>query len=442
MSDIYLSLTETPSVVTLSQPVISGALSSTVTVANTVTVALDANSLSALENVTVTVGAAISGTVTVANFPASQTVQGTVTVGSLPAISGSVTINNFPSTQTVAGTVTASNLPVINYDESVESGQVVPVKISGYGQPAIPISGTVTASILNSQSELGTAAPAQAVQIGGYNLADNNLYPIHVDDQGVQTIKGTVTASLSNTVTATWKGAGGSSNAVPVVFAQEGQAGGSIVSYDGSNTSLNVNVKGSLPAISGTVTANAQGTITAGMLLVENANNSFPNQNAPVQLKANPLNGSLRVRMDYSPSADPSENGSSVVGNTNATEIGTISYIKARVVAGSVTIGSLPAISGTVTAANIQGAGVNLLNFNSTTASTTIVSANSSRKFLTIFNEGAGTLHISAGATATTASYQVRLLAGAYWECPNAQASLTHSGQFASAGTARVTEII
>jgi len=84
MSDIYLQITETPTVVTLSAPVISGALSSTVTVANTVTVALDSNSLSALENVTVTVGAAITGTVTVGN---------SVTVSSLPAISGTVTAN-------------------------------------------------------------------------------------------------------------------------------------------------------------------------------------------------------------------------------------------------------------------------------------------------------------------------------------------------------------
>jgi len=97
MSDIYLQITETPTVVTLSAPVISGALSSTVTVANTVTVALDSNSLSALENVTVTVGAAITGTVTVSNFPASQAVT-----------FSAVTISNFPSTQTIAGTVTAN----------------------------------------------------------------------------------------------------------------------------------------------------------------------------------------------------------------------------------------------------------------------------------------------------------------------------------------------
>lgn len=119
MSDIYLSLTETPSVVTLSQPVIASSVAATVTVGNTVTVALDANSLSALENVTVTVGAAISGTVTVANFPASQTVQGTVTVGSLPAISGSVTVNNFPSTQTIAGTVTANGGNFLNADNAL-----------------------------------------------------------------------------------------------------------------------------------------------------------------------------------------------------------------------------------------------------------------------------------------------------------------------------------
>ena len=113
MSDIYLQITETPTVVTLSAPVISGALSSTVTVANVVTVALDSNSLSALENVTVTVGAAITGTVTVSNFPASQAVT-----------FSAVTISNFPATQAVSlatvpthgvtltsTTVTVSSLP-------------------------------------------------------------------------------------------------------------------------------------------------------------------------------------------------------------------------------------------------------------------------------------------------------------------------------------------
>jgi hypothetical protein len=114
MSDIYLQITETPTVVTLSQPVIGSSVAATVTVANTVTVALDANSLSALENVTVTVGAAV----TISNFPSSQavtfsnlaitdtqlrasavTIGGTVTIGALP--SGALT--------TRFGSVTTAN---------------------------------------------------------------------------------------------------------------------------------------------------------------------------------------------------------------------------------------------------------------------------------------------------------------------------------------------
>ena len=99
MADIYLAISETPTVVTLTSAVLTSAVASSVTVANTVTVALDANSLSALENVTVTVGAAITGTVTVSNFPASQAVT-----------FSAVTISNFPSTQTIAGTVNVGNV--------------------------------------------------------------------------------------------------------------------------------------------------------------------------------------------------------------------------------------------------------------------------------------------------------------------------------------------
>jgi hypothetical protein len=59
---------------------------------------------------------------------------------------------------------------------------------------------------------------------------------------------------------------------------------------------------------------------------------------------------------------------------------------------------------------------------------------------LTVFNEGP-TLYISPGATCTTISYQVRLSAGDYWECPQGQISLAHSAVFATAGTARITSI-
>ena len=112
-------------------------------------------------------------------------------------------------------------------------------------------------------------------------------------------------------------------------------------------------------------------------------------------------------------------------------------------VGNSVTIGSLPAISGTVTANTfaVQGTAVTTSNFTSTTASTVLASFNATREVLTIFNEGAGNLHVCAGATCTTIAYQVRLSSGDYYEVPNHQTTITHSAVFATAGTARVTQV-
>jgi hypothetical protein len=112
-------------------------------------------------------------------------------------------------------------------------------------------------------------------------------------------------------------------------------------------------------------------------------------------------------------------------------------------ISNSVTIASLPAISGTVTANTfaLQGTAVTTSNFTSTTASTVLANFNATREVLTIFNEGAGNLHICAGATCTTIAYQVRLFSGDYYEVPNHQTSLTHSAVFATAGTARIVQI-
>ena len=112
-------------------------------------------------------------------------------------------------------------------------------------------------------------------------------------------------------------------------------------------------------------------------------------------------------------------------------------------ISNSVTIASLPAISGTVTANTfaLQGTAVTTSNFTSTTASTVLANFNATREVLTIFNEGAGNLHICVGATCTTIAYQVRLSAGDYYEVPNHQTTITHSAVFATAGTARVTQV-
>ena len=63
----------------------------------------------------------ITGSVSVLNFPATQTVtftQASVTFGT-PVVTGSVSVLNFPSTQTIAGTVTANGGNFINADKAL-----------------------------------------------------------------------------------------------------------------------------------------------------------------------------------------------------------------------------------------------------------------------------------------------------------------------------------
>ena len=175
--------------------------------------------------------------------------------------------------------------------------------------------------------------------------------------------------------------------------------------------------------------------------------------------------------------------GTAQIGSVTASISGTVPIsISSVTVGNSVTIGSLPAISGTVTAnindptdflfaeqigdalfgsdqlltaltnlpisgtvtANtfaLQGTAVTTSNFTSTTASTVLANFNATREVLTIFNEGAGNLFVCPGATCTTVQYQVRLSSGDYYEVPNHQTTITHSAVFATAGTARVTEV-
>jgi hypothetical protein len=186
MSDIYLSLTETPSVVTLSQPVISSSVAATVTVGNTVTVALDANSLSALENVTVTVGAAVS----VSNFPATQVVTGSVAVSTMPAISiSSVTISNFPATQVVS----VSNLPA---NQTIAGTVTV--------GNSVTISGTVTANVFG-ENQAGDGIQHLKVGTDGFASAngDGRIFAEIIGNDGtscIDLVNGSV--KVTGTVTA------------------------------------------------------------------------------------------------------------------------------------------------------------------------------------------------------------------------------------------------
>jgi len=74
------------------------------------------------------------------------------------------------------------------------------------------------------------------------------------------------------------------------------------------------------------------------------------------------------------------------------------------------------------------------------TSSFTLKASNTSRKLLSIYNEGAGTLNILYGSgTVTTANYSIKVFRGYYLSVDKYTGQV--NGLFESAGTARVTEI-
>jgi hypothetical protein len=129
--------------------------------------------------------------------------------------------------------------------------------------------------------------------------------------------------------------------------------------------------------------------------------------------------------------------GTAQIGSVTASISGTVPIsISSVTVGNSVTIGSLPAISGVVTAnLSISSTAITSGSFTSLT-SATLVPANTARKMATVYNLGAGQLFINAGTSATTlgGGFMVALSSGDFYECPYTTTTL--SAIFATAGTA------
>jgi hypothetical protein len=297
----------------------------------------------------------------------------------------------------ISGTVTIGNLPDPTAPKNWETiGDQIGAGLNAAGLSvdvaSIPaISGTVT---------IGSALPTGTNRIGVVTVGGGTV----TIGAGTAQI-GSVTASISGTVP------------VSGTFWQTTQPV--------SLTSTTVTVS-SLPAL---VAGTAQiGSVTASISGTIPVSGTFFQATQPASLASLPALAA----------------GTNQIGSVTASISGTVPIsISSVTVGNSVTIGSLPAISGTVTANTfaLQGTAVTTSNFTSTTASTVLANYNATREVLTIFNEGAGNLHICAGATCTTIAYQVRLSAGDYYEVPNHQTTITHSAVFATAGTARVTQV-
>jgi hypothetical protein len=291
------------------------------------------------------------------------------------AVSGSVvSISNFPATQTIAGTVTAT---IRNGEDAIlndaPSGYTVIRALSHWSDDVdseikntsqtnpLPIAGTVT---------IGSALPAGTNSIG------------------------TVTANLSSGTTVN-----------PIYnYILEG------------DSDLVIGNTNPLP-ISGTVTANLFGEAVGG------------SPNEPTKLQCD-SNGFLITSLHRSGS--DAVNYDPVAGNVSVN----VKNVSSVTIGNSVTIGSLPAISGTVTAnLTISATAITSGSFASLT-SATLVPGNTARKMATVFNLGAGQLFINAGATATTlgGGFMVALSSGDFYECDYTTTTL--SAIFATAGTA------
>jgi len=320
---------------------------------------------------------------------------------------------------TTAGLTTTAAL-VIYYDD-----QLAGTSVTVSSLPAI--SGTVTANLAGSFNEaietvgdVSNASQAVAVHLydDGGTFMGNLNNPFYVS--GTVTIGSALPAGTNRIGVVT---IGGGTVTIGAGTAQIGSVTASIsgtvpISISSVTVGNSVTI-GSLPAISGTVTiSNISSLPDAG---------------------ENPVIRTFAFGYDYD-----NEVPVAIASVENALKIsGTVA------IGNSVTIGSLPALVagtaqvGSVTANTfaVQGTAVTTSNFTSTTASTVLANFNATREVLTIFNEGAGNLHVCAGATCTTIAYQVRLSAGDYYEVPNHQTSLTHSAVFATAGTARVCQV-
>ena len=267
---------------------------------------------------------------------------------------------------------------------------------------ALPIlDGNQSATTLSSILTSGEHIPAHTVvSLGTQAITDisgavsGSVVSIS-NFPATQTIAGTVTAFGEDTV---------SGGFLPIPLNDGGEA--VLVDIKGAFGS-GVNVP-----ISGTVTANGgDGTFLIGGL-------RFGNKTA---LSLDGGTGYLLTKVESLPALVA---GTAQIGSVTAS------------ISNSVTIASLPAISGTVTAnLSISSTVITSGSFSSL-SSATLVPENPARKMATVFNLGAGQLFINAGVTATTlgGGFMVALSSGDFYECDYTTTTL--SAIFATAGTA------
>jgi len=445
MSDIYLQITETPTVVTLSAPVVASVMVNTVTVANVV-------SVNVVTMPAITVQAAA---------PSVTTVAGTVTIGSCVThgvnVANSVTISSLP---TIAGTVTVGN--------SVTIGSL-PVLLS-----TTTIGGTARLNVtLSSATTIGATAPSYGNLYGGSD--GTNLRAISVDTSGrtvvtgsvsvanTVPISGTVTANISGTSTVTFSAVTGSVSILGTPSVTMGAISGTVtanlndvVAVGGASSTakavaighqsdegtfihtslinplpVNINANAQVPQISGTVTANVFGQSYNGSILpipVEQESELISDKFIPIGYNCD--GDARQVSPTYPlPSAVYGyslETGTyAKIRTTTLGEVGaSLNYPipsgtnrigVVTIGGGTVTIGAGTAQIGSVTLSALPSGALTTRFGSVTTANTSQITTavtNTSRKYLLAQNISTGTVTIGIGFSPTT-TQGIQLTAGA-----------------------------
>ena len=382
--------------------------------------------------------ATITGSTSVLNFPATQTVtfsqasvtfsQASVTFGT-PTVTGSVSILNLPATQTVTFTQAS-----VTFGTAVITGSA-----SILGTPSVTftqasvtfgdIHGTVTATNTVLNNALQYDGSHYFLKVGGVATTGGTSFPVYVAGSvtvgnsvsisnfpSTQTIAGTVTANLSL-----------DNNVVKII-----DSNGDDILLDDGNLPISGTVTvgnsvtiGSLPAISGTVTANGgnfsttDGNSTPPSTAVQigwwNGNDEY-NQVRP----STPFPIGIVGR--YGPDSQISngqllsvQKTSDYYGISWDRYVLEVANVNSVTIGNSITIGSLPAISGTVTVGALPSGALTTRFGSVTTANTAQITSavtNTSRKYLLAQNISAGTVTIGIGFSPTT-TQGIQLTAGA-----------------------------
>jgi hypothetical protein len=132
-----------------------------------------------------------------------------------------------------------------------------------------------------------------------------------------------------------------------------------------------------------------------------------------------------------------------VVQGTAANLNATVAIAAAQTLATVTTVGTVTTITNTVPTAEIASTTSTVTSVASSATNVTLLSSNSSRKNAMFYNDSTQILYLKLGTTASSTSYTVQLVAGAYFELPIGKIYTGEiDGIWASAnGNCRITEL-